>query len=539
MAGNLSESNPQVALRYRFHFPWLSVLLAIAAALLYYGAGHPKLAGHPLMQSIVESHGSEGLLVAFFLALTFDLVRRHQLQRLFNERLKKYDQHVRELIEVKNSLQQKAHQYNEHANKLKLFISERLLEYLEYDEKYLHFKHIASEVRHNGVIAFDKVNQALKDAQPLLDEKQLPATDEAMHSMRYLWDLLDLATTDNIAMYIANNLYKAEEHLFQMQLTDGEYQAPYTLTFALPHAIKLALRRSNDSLPPDLPETGHHCISMENDRILWLDIDQQCEILGNENHLILLLENLINNALYYLTSGKYANKYPRLAIELATLQGKALIKIFNNGPTISSEDARQIFQLGFTTKRSRGHHGKGLGLYFVNEIVKGYDGKIRFKSLHNKEETYHLRIESNKGEIINEIIDIRLDKNSMPLCRIRGQDEDTKACEFKITGELESIEVIRESNKHNSRFLDTPREESRLFDQNNPALPRWCMEIKPFKKHIKLYFQPLSVQGVQFLVEIPTVEARLDPDAIEVNKEAEKELEALGRQFEEISRMLK
>jgi len=99
---------------------------------------------------------------------------------------------VQELWESKKRLQLKAHTYSDHADKLKRFISDKLLEYIEYDEKFLHFKSIAAEVRHNGVISFDKVQTTLQRIEDEADTpKQVSDVRAARDAMRYLWDLLD------------------------------------------------------------------------------------------------------------------------------------------------------------------------------------------------------------------------------------------------------------------------------------------------------------------------------------------------------------
>ena len=53
-----------------------------------------------------------------------------------------------------------------------------------------------------------------------------------------------------------------------------------------------------------------------------------------------------------------------------------LFSIYNRGPHIEQEMLETIFQLGFSTRRNKEHHGKGLGLFFAKEIVRGYQGTI-------------------------------------------------------------------------------------------------------------------------------------------------------------------
>ena len=170
-------------------------------------------------------------------AIALDAFRFRQGKAKYDRQSQKYEQQIKELFQAKNALQHKVHTYSDHADKLKLFISDRLLEYIEYDEKFLHFKNIASEVRHNGVICYDKVSTALNaalaggDPGDPGDRRQY---QDALDSMRYLWDLLDLSTTDNIALYIANKLYESEEQYYQQLLAAEGEETPYTPTYSAP-----------------------------------------------------------------------------------------------------------------------------------------------------------------------------------------------------------------------------------------------------------------------------------------------------------------
>ena len=94
------------------------------------------------------------------------------------------------------------------------------------------------------------------------------------------------------------------------------------------------------------------------------------DMLGNRNHMVLLLENLLNNAVYYADQKSTAKRYSRVTILLSRRQDQIVLEVYNRGPRIKDKDRSKIFQLGYSSRRIRDHHGKGLGLYFVNEICK-------------------------------------------------------------------------------------------------------------------------------------------------------------------------
>ena len=234
------------------------------------------------------------------LALISDSRRFFWFRVRYRDQLAQYQDQIAELSDAKRQLGTRARTYSDHADKLKMFISERLLEYIEYDEKFLHFKNIASEVRHNGVISYDKAQTALRQARLNCDDEQGRQFSEAGDALLYLWDLLDLATTDNIALHVANGIYDCEEHYFEAQLKqDDAGSVPYQPTFSMSQALRRALLPITEDadalgLNQDWPKSGTYA-----DAKFKILMGSDSDLLGNENHVVLLIENLLNNALYY------------------------------------------------------------------------------------------------------------------------------------------------------------------------------------------------------------------------------------------------
>src|SRR5690606_12702815 len=105
----------------------------------------------------------------------------------------------------------------------------------------------AAEVRHNGVISFDKVQTALQRAAGSGAENAKPPADyqAALDAMRYLWDLLDLSTADNLALHIGNLLCECEEHYYQRLLNAEEAEPlPYEPAYPPQRAAWRALELS-------------------------------------------------------------------------------------------------------------------------------------------------------------------------------------------------------------------------------------------------------------------------------------------------------
>ncbi len=93
------------------------------------------------------------------------------------------------------------------------------------------------------------------------------------------------------------------------------------------------------------------------------------------NLLYVILENLIENAVYYSSKGS-SQSY--IEINLKKLSNELVIGIEDNGIGIRQEAFDKIFNIFY--KDSDQSNGGGLGLYIVREALQKLDGKIDFKS---------------------------------------------------------------------------------------------------------------------------------------------------------------
>ena len=535
--------------RAKIRFPWIGFLLASTGSfLLFVSTSEIWLEKLGLPFSLMRENYRIAVLAIVVATFLFEVDRFRRNRKRFDQQIENYENKLAEILRGKNKLQNKVQKYADHADKLKLFISDRLLEYIEYDEKFLHFQNIASEVRHNGIISYDKVHSALQSAMAKLEAEkvtvhqesdQLPEGNaeqnskieqyqEALRSMRYLWDLLDLSTTDNMAMYIANKLYEAEELYYHQALNDSDGPSPFSPTYDIRGAIVAALQsfiqEENNPLPKlDQEKSVYH---FENDSF-WVDLAYPGEMLGNENYIVLLMENLVNNALFYYNNRKYGNKHSRIAVRMSGNGKAAYVRVYNAGRVIGDEIKDQIFQLGYSTRRSKDNHGKGLGLYFVNEIVTGNEGKISYENIVNEADTYILRIELANGEKINEIISTVVDKDNKLYCTTSRSKSPQKSIDFEPNDKVKTIEVSVQSLNRTFSFHDFEDKSNTFIDPNEPAIARWSIEYSPRKRPALVRFTPLDVMGVQFNVLIPNASSRLDADFHELEIDEIQRLEQL------------
>ena len=504
--------------RSRIPYPWLSCVSALVIICWQFNLANPELILPYQLPGILLQ--SDVLLAAgaiVVLLVVFDVMRFVKAWAGYKAQLIQHEEQIADLFDSKRKLGTRVRTYSDHADKLKLFISDRLLEYIEYDEKFLHFKNIASEVRHNGVISYDKAQTALKKAAEtcadrLDDHGEDKEFEQASESLLYLWDLLDIATTDNITLHVANRIYDSEEYYFQSLLNKSDASTlPFEPTFSMFSALQKALLPIVDN-PAELRLIENPvCPINYLDERFQLRVSADSDMLGNRNHMVLLLENLLNNAVYYADQKVTKNRYSRVAILLSDNRGQVEIEVYNRGPRIKEEDHSKIFQLGYSSRRIRDHHGKGLGLYFVNEISKGFEGSVEFENIENQENSLSLRIELKNGAVETHLIAV-IEDNGKPFCQIAKTDNAmNRTLEWSFASLISRVEVSSGSSAEPQIItgLDEQQNITQL-DKSEALMSHWVLEIANRKKSAKLVFKVLDVRGVCFKVKFPTALSRLE-----------------------------
>lgn len=504
------------------------------------------------------------MITVFILLLAWDVQkfkRKRSQVKLNSDKLRA---EIDNLWESKKHLNNKAHTYSGHADKLKLFISDKLLEYIEYDEKFLHFKSIAAEVRHNGVISYDIVSSLLQtlihqaggknrdteneyelDGRPmLLDDEQRLAAQHGLDSMRYLWDLLDLSTADNIALHIANQLINAEEHYYQSVLEtntaqdlEGEYEGRVPglrSDFSSFHSIHSTLQHLVHE-PSTIASLG----SIENfvaedtasanlwqfqDDQFYIQVQSQQTLLGNSNHVRLVLENVLKNAQHFSRKVDFKQKTDRILLRLSEGERGDFVdfQIYNRGPHILEDHQHKLFQLGYSTRRTKEHHGKGLGLFFVNEIVKGYEGQLTVNNVENQRESYSIRIALAGGDVETHIVNVDVVEQQAV---ITGRDVAASSQSWQYSKGIESVEISSSAMQETVCFSAEEEGENTVYKKSvhylqpqalitNELLPPcWRLDVQPKRggnKTHNVIFKLLDVAGVRFSIKLPTAQARAD-----------------------------
>ena len=103
--------------------------------------------------------------------------------------------------------------------------------------------------------------------------------------------------------------------------------------------------------------------------ILQEGISQNIYIPGYRNELRQVLLNILMNSIDALAEN---DGQKTIHYQVADLEDMIEIQIKNNGPKISEESIRTIFEPFVTTK----NHGTGIGLFVCKQIIEKHDGKI-------------------------------------------------------------------------------------------------------------------------------------------------------------------
>jgi two-component system phosphate regulon sensor histidine kinase PhoR len=119
---------------------------------------------------------------------------------------------------------------------------------------------------------------------------------------------------------------------------------------------------------------------------LYLDAEQSV-IIGDELHFSNVLYNLIDNAI------KYSNDAPDITISTTNRNGHVSIKVADKGIGMNRDQQAKIFEQFYRIPTGNLHDvkGFGLGLSYVNNIVKRLDGNISVRSEKEKGSEFELK----------------------------------------------------------------------------------------------------------------------------------------------------
>ena len=118
---------------------------------------------------------------------------------------------------------------------------------------------------------------------------------------------------------------------------------------------------------------------------ILIDIpEKELFVLGNEDAIVRILNNLISNSIRYGSFGKY------LALVIDEGEEDIIISIIDRGKGIDEKYKDEVFERIFTLEdsRSRTYQGSGLGLTITKNLVQALGGKINLTSIPYKKTVF-------------------------------------------------------------------------------------------------------------------------------------------------------
>jgi two-component system, OmpR family, phosphate regulon sensor histidine kinase PhoR len=114
-------------------------------------------------------------------------------------------------------------------------------------------------------------------------------------------------------------------------------------------------------------------------------------ISGGSVHLTNVIYNLLDNAL------KYSSGEPRISISLAEHDNRVVIQVADNGIGIPKEYSKKIFEKFFRVPVGDVHNvkGYGLGLSYVDSVIRSHQGKIEVESESGQGSTFIISLPKN------------------------------------------------------------------------------------------------------------------------------------------------
>ena len=100
--------------------------------------------------------------------------------------------------------------------------------------------------------------------------------------------------------------------------------------------------------------------------------DRDFYVFADRNHLVRVFNNMIKNAVEAIPDTRRG----KILVALLEVEGKAMVKVQDNGVGIPEDKREKVFVPNFTTKNS----GTGLGLAISKNIIESVSGKIYFET---------------------------------------------------------------------------------------------------------------------------------------------------------------
>ncbi len=242
---------------------------------------------------------------------------------------------------------------------------------------------VAHEIRNplNFIINFSKLNVELSEelVEEINDEKDQKVGDVAEKFEAIIKDLSFNAKKVNEHSHRADGIVQS---MLEHANATRQERVPTDINEFVQEIVDLAFYGVN--------QTEHACdINVKTKFARHIgSYDLAPQELGR------VLVNLLDNAIYAVCEKKEAFNgvyHPEISLETVSVNGNVIIRLQDNGPGMSEEKTRKIFEPFYTTKPTG--KGTGLGLSLAYDIVTmGYGGEMSVSSKEGEGTTFEISL---------------------------------------------------------------------------------------------------------------------------------------------------
>ncbi len=127
--------------------------------------------------------------------------------------------------------------------------------------------------------------------------------------------------------------------------------------------------------------------SAVSERPAQIEVASGLEAVGDEDLLLIVLQNLIANALKFASK----QKHPKVEVGRTTVEGQDAFFVKDNGVGFDAEQAKELF-VPFRRLHSGRFEGAGLGLVSAQRIIEKHGGRIWAKGEPGKGATFYFTL---------------------------------------------------------------------------------------------------------------------------------------------------
>ncbi len=125
--------------------------------------------------------------------------------------------------------------------------------------------------------------------------------------------------------------------------------------------------------------------------IIKSNLQQDAEVRADANLLLIVLNNLLDNAY------KYAAKEKPVFMSCSKIDDHCIILVEDCGPGISDDQKKHVFEKFYRTgnEATRSAKGTGLGLYISRKIIQEHKGTLHVRDNSNGGSTFCIRLKAH------------------------------------------------------------------------------------------------------------------------------------------------